>query len=56
VMMHIVIAERKTFNTKFIQYDRPSEAKIVCRKIAVSYVNNSLSYIKSNECLIIEEM
>jgi len=54
--MQIVIAERKSFNTKFIQYDRPSEATIVCRKIAVSYVNNSLSYLNSNEGFIIEEL
>ena len=33
--MHNSVTERKIFSTKFRQYNRPSGATIVCRKIDI---------------------
>ena len=48
-MIEHFIEERKIFIRKFRKYDRPSEAKIVCRKIFICNIKGSLQLLDCNE-------
>jgi len=50
VKLHIAITEGKTFLSEIGKYDRPSETRIVCRKIVIWKIRSFLSELECNEC------